>query len=150
YPNADSSDTVISWDLSTTFADNAVLMRVAGSLAFADTSRLAAVGHSFGAQASLAWHAEPNSPLDAVAALDTTVEYGTLDWPGFAPLKLQLTQGRNGTAPVLLFASRGSNPRFDTFDSYLRFAPRYESTVDSLEHQDYIAHGAIGKTLRLP
>src|SRR5262249_18486481 len=29
------------------------------------------------------------------------------------------------------------------------FAPRYESTVDSLEHQDYVAHGAIGKTLHL-
>jgi tetratricopeptide (TPR) repeat protein len=82
-------------------------------------------------------------------ALDTTVEYGTLEWPGFAPLKLQLTQGRNGAAPVLLFASRSGNPRFDTFDTYLRFASRYEATVDSLEHQDYISHGAVGKTLRL-
>src|SRR5205823_5961260 len=92
YHNADSTDTAIGWDLSTTFADNGVVMRFAATLPFADLSRLAAVGHSFGAQASLAWHAEPNSPLDAVAALDTTVEYGTLDWPGFAPLKLQLTQ----------------------------------------------------------
>jgi dienelactone hydrolase len=149
YANADSTLAAISWDLSTTFADTAFVMRFAATLPFADASRLAAVGHSFGAQASLAWHAEPNSPLDAVAALDTTVEYGTLDWPGFAPLKLQLTQGRNGTAPVLLFASRGGNPRFDTFDTYLRFAPRYEATVDFLEHHDYISHGAIGKTLRL-
>jgi dienelactone hydrolase len=149
YANADATVTTISWDLSTTFADNAFVLRFAATLPFADTSRLAAVGHSFGAQATMAWHAEPNSPLDAAAALDTTVEYGTLDWPGFAPLKLQLTQGRNGTAPVLLFASRGGNPRFDTFDTYLRFASRYEATVESLEHQDYISHGAVGKTLRL-
>ena len=149
YANADATHPAISWDLSTTFADTAFLMRFAATLPFTDMSRLAAVGHSFGAQASLAWHAEPNSPLDAVAALDTTVEYGTLDWPGFAPLKLQLTQGRNGTAPVLLFASRASNPRFETFDTYLRYAPRYEAMVDFLEHHDYISHGAIGKTLRL-
>jgi dienelactone hydrolase len=149
YANADASIATISWDLSTTFADTAVVLRFAATLPFADMSRLAAVGHSFGAQATLAWHAEPNSPLDAAVALDTTVEYGTLEWPGFAPLKLQLTQGRNGTAPVLLFASRSGNPRFDTFDVYLRFASRYEASVDSLEHQDYISHGAVGKTLRL-
>jgi dienelactone hydrolase len=149
YANADATIATISYDLSTTFADNAVLLRAAAALPFADMNRLAAIGHSFGAQATLAWHAEPNSPLDAAVALDTTVEYGTLDWPGFAPLKLQLTQGRNGTAPVLLFASRSGDPKFDTFDDYLRYAAHYEATVDYLEHQDYISHGAVGKTLRL-
>jgi tetratricopeptide (TPR) repeat protein len=60
-----------------------------------------------------------------------------------------LTDGRHGAAPVLLFASRSGRPRFDTFDAYLRFAPRYEATVDNLEHNDYISHGVVGKTLRL-
>jgi dienelactone hydrolase len=149
YANADASVATISWDLSTTFADTTVVLRLAATLPFADVSRLAAVGHSFGAQAAIAWHAEPNSPLDAAVALDTTVEYGTLDWPGFAPLKVHLTRGWKGTAPVLLFASSEKSPRFDSFDSYLRFAPRYEASVASLEHQDYISHGVVGKTLRL-
>jgi dienelactone hydrolase len=149
YANADASVATISWDLSTTFADTAIVLRVAATLPFADTSRLGAVGHSFGAQATIAWHAEPNSPLDAAVALDTTVEYGTLEWPGFAPLKVQLTRGWNGTAPVLLFASSEKSPRFDSFDTYLRFASRYEASVASLEHQDYISHGAVGKTLHL-
>jgi dienelactone hydrolase len=149
YQNADSTILNISWDLDTTFGDRSFLLRFAATLPFADTARLAAVGHSFGAQASLAWHAEPNSPLDATVVLDTTVEYGTLDWPGFAPLKLMLTDGRHGSAPVLLFATRSLNPRFDTFDSYLKFAPRYEATLEHMEHNDYISHGAVGKTLRL-
>lgn len=149
YSNADATLLEISYDLATTAADNAWLMRFAQTLPFADTGRVAAVGHSFGAQASLAWHAAPNSPLDAVVVLDTTVEYGGLEWPGFAPLKQQLEAGKRNSAPALLFAARRRHPQFETFDAYLRFAPRYEATVDYLDHNDYVLHGVLGKTLRL-
>ena len=149
YSNADATVLEISYDLATTAADNAWLMRFAQTLPFADTGKLAAVGHSFGAQAALAWHAAPNSPLDAAVVLDTTVEYGGLEWPGFAPLKLQLEAGKRNSAPALLFAARRRHPQFETFDSYLRFAPRYEATVDYLDHNDYVSHGVLGKTLRM-
>jgi hypothetical protein len=149
YSNADSTLLEINYDLATTAADNAWLMRFAHSLPFADTGRLAAVGHSFGAQASLAWHAAPNSPLDAVVVLDTTVEYGGLEWPGFAPLKLQLEAGRRSSSPAFVFAARRRNPQFETFDPYLKFAPRYEATVDHLDHNDFVLHGVLGKTLRI-
>ena len=149
YSNADATLMEISYDLATTAADNAWLMRFVHTLPFADASRLAAVGHSFGAQASLVWHALPNSPLDAVVVLDATVEYGGLEWPGFAPLKFQLETARRSSTPALLFAARRRHPQFEIFDRYLRFAPRYEATVDYLDHNDYILHGVLGKTLRL-
>ena len=33
------------------------------------------------------------------------------------------------------------------FQSYLKFAPRYEATVASLGHNDYLTHGAIRPAL---
>src|SRR5262249_16143289 len=54
---------------------------------------------------------------------------------------------RNLQAPTLRFASRRNKPRFATLEPYLKFAPRYEATVDSLGHNDYLTHGAIRPAL---
>jgi len=54
-------------------------------------------GHSYGAQAVLAWRARPNSALDAVVFLDSTVEYGPL--ADAVSFKAALERNRNASAP---------------------------------------------------
>jgi len=61
YQAADSSALEIDGDLETSFADVASLLRFAATLPFADASKVAAMGHSYGAQAMLGWRAQPNS-----------------------------------------------------------------------------------------
>ena len=98
YQAADSSALEIDGDLETSFADLSLLLRYAATLPFADASKVAAMGHSYGAQAALAWRAQPNSPLDAVVFLDTNVDYAGLDAPQFAKTKAALE--RNLKSPV--------------------------------------------------
>ena len=78
------------------------------------------MGHSYGAQAMLAWRAQPNSALDAVVFLDSIVAYRPLD--EFATLKRALEQNRNSTVPVAIFADTRRQPHLDSFDPYLAFA----------------------------
>jgi len=148
YPKADASIMNIDWDLTRSFRDMEFLSRYARGLPFADADRLAAMGHSYGAQAALAWRAEPASTVGAVVSLDSTVENVDIDYPGFAKLKAYLQDKRsNLLAPTLRFASMENKPKFATLEPYLKFAPRYEATVASLEHNDYLTHGAIRPAL---
>ena len=143
YQAADSSNLNINGDLDTSFDDLSFLLRYASTLPFADSSRVAAMGHSYGAQAMLGWRARPNSPLDAVVFLDSVVEYRPLD--EFATFKAALEQNRNSTVPVVMFADSRRQPHFEGFDPYLAYAARYEAGVDGMEHNDFVSQGAIGK-----
>jgi tetratricopeptide (TPR) repeat protein len=143
YEAADSSSLNIDGDLATSLEDLGFLLRYAATLPFADLSKVAAIGHSYGAQAMLAWRALPNSPVDAVVFLDSTVEYHPL--ADAAQFQAALERNRNATAPVLLFADKRRNPRFEIFDPYLQYAERYEATVDGMEHNDFVSQGATGK-----
>jgi tetratricopeptide (TPR) repeat protein len=148
YPSATATEMNIDWDLTRSFRDMEFLSRYACGLPYADADRLAAMGHSFGGQAVLAWRAEPASSVRAVVSIDSTVENVGIDSPGFAKLKTHLQDNkRNLRAPTLRFASRENEPKFATLEPYLKFAPRYEATVASLEHNDYLTHGAIRPAL---
>ena len=46
-------------DFYTSLDDLAFVSRFTGALPFADTSQVTAMGHSYGAQAVLAWRAQP-------------------------------------------------------------------------------------------
>ncbi len=144
YESADSSMLKIDGDLATSLEDLAFVLRYAATLPFADVSRVAAMGHGYGAQAMLAWRARPGSPLDAVVSLDSTVEYRPLD--DFASLKVSLERNRNSTVPVVMFADRRRQPHWENLDPYLRFAARYEAAVDGMEHNDFVSQGATGKS----
>ena len=61
YQSADSSSLNIDGDLATSLDDLQFLLRYAATLPFADVSKVAAMGHSYGAQAVLGWRARPNS-----------------------------------------------------------------------------------------
>jgi dienelactone hydrolase len=143
YQAADSSMLNIDGDLVTSFDDLNFLLRYAATLPFADIYKVAAMGHSYGAQAMLAWRARPNSALDAVVFLDSTVEYRPLD--EFADFKAALERDRNFTVPVVMFADRRRHPRWEGFDPYLQFAARYEAGVDGMEHNDFVSQGVTGK-----
>ena len=140
---ADASMLNINGDLSTSNADFSFLLRHAATLPFADVSKVAAMGHSYGAQAALSWRAQPNSPVDAVVFLDSTVEYSPLEEHGV--FKASLERNRNSAVPVMMFADGRRTPHFDVFDGYLGFAPRYELTVDGMEHNDFVSQGAVRK-----
>ena len=144
YQSADSSSLNIDGDLATSLDDLQFLLRYAATLPFADVSKVAAMGHSYGAQAALAWRARPNSAVDAVVFLDSTVEYHPLDdAPAF---KAALERNRNSTVPVAMFADARRQPHFDVFDPYLKFAARYETLVDGMAHNDFVSQGAVGKS----
>jgi len=147
YQDADSTDLNIDGDFFTSLDDLSFLGRFVGTLPFADTSRLGAMGHSYGAQAVLAWRAQPGSPVDAVVSVDSTVEYVGLESPLCADVRAMFGRNRKSPVPVILFADRLKKPRFDPFDSYLSSAPRYQSTVDNQEHNDFISQGMIGESL---
>lgn len=143
YEAADSSSLNINGDLATSIEDLNFLLRYAATLPYADISKVAAMGHSYGAQAMLAWRAHPNSALDAVVFLDSTVEYRPLDEA--AGFKAALERKRNSTVPVILFADARRQPHFEVFDPYLKFAARHEVLVDGMEHNDFVSQGASGK-----
>lgn len=144
YQAADSSILDIDGDLATSLEDLSFLLRYAATLPFVDLSKVAGMGHSYGAQAMLAWRAWPNSPVDAVVFLDSTVEYRPLD--EFGSFKAALERNRNSTVPVLMFADRRRQPRYESFDPYLPFAARYEAAVDGMDHNDFVSQGATGKS----
>jgi dienelactone hydrolase len=143
YQAADSSSLNIDGDLAISLDDLQFMLRYAATLPFADASRVAAMGHSYGAQAMLAWRARPNSVLDAVVFLESTVEYRPLDES--ASFKAALERNRNSVVPVLMFADSRRRPHFEVFDAYLTFAARHEVTIDGMEHNDFVSQGEIRK-----
>lgn len=148
YPMASATKLNIDWDLKRSFRDMEFLARHAGNLPFVDGGCIADMGHSYGAQAALAWCAEPSSALRAAVSIDSTVENVGIDYAGFAPLKKHFDANKlKPRTPTIRFASRENKPKFDTLERYLKFVPRYEATVASLEHNDYLTHGAIRPAL---
>src|SRR5260370_3720104 len=144
YQAADSSSLNIDGDLATSLDDLQFLLRYAATLPFADISKVAAMGRSYGAQAVLSWRARPNSAVDAVVFLDSTVEYHSLDdAPAF---KAAVERNRNSTVPVVMFADARRQPHFEVCDPCLKFAARYETLVDGMAHNDFVSQGAVGKS----
>jgi hypothetical protein len=79
YPEAEASVVNINGDLTCSFRDMEFLSRYARGLPFADADLLAAMGHSYGANAVLAWRAVPFSSVRAVVTLDSGLEAVSLD-----------------------------------------------------------------------
>src|SRR5262249_31393620 len=71
YPDPDASSVRITSNLQGSLRDMEFLARYARGLPFADSDRLGAMGHSYGAMAVLAWAALLGSPLRAFVTLDS-------------------------------------------------------------------------------
>lgn len=116
----------------------------------AGKTKLAAMGHSFGAQLILQWIGSPHCPARAFVSLDTTLEYTAENFKGHKSIREAMKKLAPPAIPVILFARGlpGPEPRFSTFDRYLRNCPRYEAKVSGLSHDDFLTHGYLGRTLR--
>lgn len=104
------------------------------------------MGHSAGAQNILQWIGTPQCPASAVVSLDTTLEYD--EFLGLHKFMLAALKSLvPPTVPVLLFARARPKPRFSAFRDYLRHAPRYEAEAAELDHDGFLTHGFLGRTL---
>ncbi len=126
---------------STSARDLAFLIAYARRLPFVNWERIGLIGHSGGAHAVLMFHAQENSPVDAVVSLDTTQDYyslADLRWSRYAPAMIA---GRKHFKGPLLAAA---NPYafFQLFDS-LDQSRRYYLTLRDLEHNDFISQGGL-------
>jgi pimeloyl-ACP methyl ester carboxylesterase len=124
---------------ATSVSDIEGLVRHAATLPFVDATRVALIGHSLGAQASLRAAATPGCPADAVVLLDTTVDYYGLSLPVFESLVRAVSAGRaEVTEPLLVFA--GPQASFALVDR-LEGSERLYATVPDLDHDEFIAQG---------
>ena len=143
YPAPDASSAFIQGDMAGSFADLDVLVSFARTLPNADADRLGVMGHSYGAWVSFAWTAKVGSPVRALITLDSGFEYDSLP-AGPELLQLHMKANRNNIrAATLRVASTDRQPHFEYLDPYLKFVPRYEASITSLTHNDYLIHGAI-------
>ena len=147
YPATDASSVFIEGDIAGSFADLDFLATFARALPNADADRLGVMGHSYGAWVSFAWTANVGSPIRALITLDSGFEYDSLSaGPELLQLHMKLNKN-NIRAATLRVASTERQPHFEYLDPYLRFVPRYEASITSLKHNDYLTHGAIGPDL---
>jgi pimeloyl-ACP methyl ester carboxylesterase len=79
YPDPSAYSVSCGGDLTYSFRDMEFPSRYARGLPFDDAGRFAAMGHSYGAYAVLAWAAEPNSSVRAFVTLDSGLEYDTIE-----------------------------------------------------------------------
>ena len=134
----------IDWDLDRSIKDMEFLVRYAKGRPDFDLGAIGAIGHSYGAQAVLAWRAEQNSPLSAVVSLDSTVEHGSPTEPGFATLRARLPSALCLAGPILIYSAKEDEAKPDFFAhwGYLKYSHLYMATVPDLEHNDFITQGA--------
>lgn len=147
YPDPDAFSVLIGGDVAGSFADLDFLVTFARTLPNADADRLGVMGHSYGAWVSFAWAAKEGSPVRALITLDSGFEYTTVD-DGPDIFQAHMKRNKNNIrAATLRVASTRREPHFEYLDPYLKFVPRYEASITSLTHNDYLTHGAIRPAL---
>ena len=143
YPDPDASSVLVGGNIAGSFADLDFLVSFVRTLPNADADRLGVMGHSYGAWVSFAWVAKVGSPIRALITLDSGFEYDSLpEGPELLQLHMKLNKN-NIRAATLRVASTERTPHFEYLDPYLTFVPRYEASITSLTHNDYLTHGAI-------
>jgi dienelactone hydrolase len=132
----------IDWDLDRSCKDMDFLVRYAKARPEFNLGAIGAIGHSYGAQAVLAWRAEKNSPLGAVVSLDSTVDHNPVDDPGLATLKARLASADHLAGPILIYAAKDEKPDFVAHWGYLKYTQLYTAAVPDVEHNDFVTQGA--------
>lgn len=144
-PDADSVSNNVG-GIERSGPDLTFIARQTHKWANADPDRVAAMGHSAGAQMILQWIGTSQCPALAVISLDSTLEYD--EFLGFHKFTLVAFERLvPPKVPVLLLARTNPKPKFSAFSKYLRFAPRYEGEAAGLKHDDFLSHGFLGRAL---
>lgn len=121
----------------TVLADVRRLIEAARTMRQVDLSRVAVIGHSAGAQASMAYASKLGSIADAVVSLDTTQDYYFNDKQAFKSY-LNDVDALNFRLPLLALANRAAI--FDFVDTLDQSDRRY-LIVDELGHDEYTSQG---------
>ena len=140
---------LVDWDPERSSADISFIIQQAASWPHVDADRVAVLGHSYGAQAALAY-AMQGRPVRAVVSIDSTIENASPKQPFYERERPSRFLARFDTlrAPTLIFASTGS--RDHSFFDKLRRADRHLVLVPDLDHNDYIAHGGALRPRHAP
>lgn len=135
FQSSDYRDMEINWDLERSTKDIDFMLNSVKDLPFIDFSRIAAIGHSYGAQAVLAYRTEDHSRVSSLIIIDTTMDYTVDASPdNFSKLVTKLYGKINNlSVPMLVFANPEAT--FRVMDS-LQHANRVYCTVD-LDHNDF-------------
>jgi len=141
YQSENSAYLNIDWDLDRSIKEMDFLVRYAKAKPGFDLGPIGAIGHSYGAQAVLAWRGENNSAVEAVVSLDSTVEHTAPDNPVLAPLKAHLASADRLAGPILIFAPKEELESYHHWDHW-KYTRLYTVTVTGLEHNDFITQGA--------
>ena len=125
----------LNWDIERSTKDISFMLNVIKELPYINFAKIAAVGHSFGAQAVLTYQTEDFSPLSCLISLDNTFDYSIDPDPeGFEPLTEKLYKKiENMNIPTLVFA--GPSASFIILDSLTHSNRTY--AIIELSHNDY-------------
>jgi dienelactone hydrolase len=132
----------IDWDLDRSIKDMNFLVNYVKARPGFNLGAIGAIGHSYGAQAVLAWRAELNSPVSAAVSLDSTVEYNAVDNPGLALLQARFASAERLAGPIMAYASKDGKPDFRGHWRNRKYTHLYTAAVSDLEHNDFVTQGA--------
>jgi len=131
----DYKEVHLDWNLERSTKDIDFMLNKIKGLPFIDFSRIAAIGHSYGAQAVLGYKTEDFSPVSCLISLDNTIDYSLdVDVEGYKPLTDKLFgKINNMNVPILVFAKPSA--AFLVIDS-LKKSDRTFATIN-LKHNEY-------------
>ena len=127
----------LNWDLERSTKDIDFMLNVIKDSPFIDFQNIAAIGHSYGAQAVLGYKAEDFSPISWLIILDSTLDYARDANPeGFGPLTEKIYRNiGNLNVPMMVFAN--PDAVFTVMDS-LKYSDRIYYTFKSdLSHNEF-------------
>lgn len=145
FQNEDVDSVNIDWDLNRSVKDLDFLINAMANEPCILSDVAGVMGHSFGAQAALAYRAEANSPIRAVVSHDSTVEYEPAT--GFTSLRQRVEQPERMVSPLLIFASDTPDLDFQMTDVLIH-SERFYAVASHLNHNDFLTHGGVGADFR--
>lgn len=144
----------------TSLGDVAFLLNeVAAQIPFADTGRVALIGHSFGAQVALIAACQPGNTIDAVVALDTTIDYKSVEQiesplyraTSWNRVLQTVTSGaqncRAGVLNVSGIMPDGSTPDYAIVRRLIDSRIRLATVGYDMDHESYLSQPRLALTL---
>lgn len=138
--DASGLSSAIAWDPSTSIADLDRMFETAASWPGVDAERTLVIGHSYGAQAAIAY-ALAGRDVDGVISLDSTLEYADPAAPWYASGEPAQWLGARERLRVPILVAHGGGTT--GYVEGLVHADRWIASFPSLTHDDFIAHGGV-------
>lgn len=133
----DYHDIEIDWDLDRSTQDIDFILDKIKKLDNIDSSKIALIGHSFGAQAVLGYKADNHTSINCLINLESTMDDIDDEYPsGFEPLTDKLRDNnQNINVPMMIFASPKAT--FRVIDCLENSDRLYCKLKSKLSHNEY-------------